>query len=804
MKNATPRLLRLFVAVALLLSTAARNGAAQKLTTRAALPGDTNIAPAIGTQDDPVVAAGDGNYLVVYEDERLTRTPTVGGDPWEVLQTDLYATRLDDSGNVLDEIPIIVDSSAYSQENPAAAWNGTSWLVAYEARSVIGLGTATDLDIHAVRVSATGEVLDQVQIVLEQGDIDGYRPSVGSDGTNWIVTWTESGKLFASVVAPDGSVGPRIQLTNTGYTYDSAIGYAQGRYLIAWEGGVRARLYDAGLNPLTPVLALSNQADDADPAIATDGNAFFVAWTYLDAYWPVVRGTAVTLQGEVLNPGGVQLDNGTYAASSGPALAWNGASYVASWLDLVWDPVAFKNRYSVVFARMDERGQILGPGQTEIVGSTEVSAWRVVSASLGLGATFVGWVDTSLASSRQREFDGFGTMIDAAGAVGSISAFTVAPPAQLTPGAAEGPRGIRAAADINVVAFLSADAVETRVVIQRTDGEGKVLDPEPIVVAGGSNEYRNTAVAWNGSVWLVVWEELLLGMPNGRILGKRVHPDGTVLDASPILILPGNTPDVAAVGGRFLVVGSQEPINHVRYVQGQMVSGADGSLVGGPVGISGSYSVAPSIAAFDDQWIVAWQRHTTHDSPYSTVQAAIVTFAGQSQGVFGVANSSATERTPDIAVVDPLATIAWTDGENIRLRQVRADGTLLGPSVGALVSAGEDEIAPTIAWSGSEFMLTSVDYRAQFFLEPKLGDLFGTAVDGELVPTQPQGMPIATNPRQAEGEAALLGARERTVLFYPGIRDEYGNWRVTTCSLGKKQPLRARQRMRSTSTPVDE
>ena len=141
-----------------LLLLASAPASAQKLTSQDVLPGDRSIAPSIGTQDDPAISAGGGQYLVVYEDERLSRTVTVGGDPWEVIQTDLYGARLDAAGAVIDAVPIVVDSSPYSQENPSVAWNGANWLVAYEARSVIELGTATDVDIHAVRVSPDGSI----------------------------------------------------------------------------------------------------------------------------------------------------------------------------------------------------------------------------------------------------------------------------------------------------------------------------------------------------------------------------------------------------------------------------------------------------------------------------------------------------------------------------------------------------------------------------------------------------------------------------------------------------------------------
>jgi hypothetical protein len=109
---------------------------------------------------------------------------------------------------------------------------------------------------------------------------------------------------------------------------------------------------------------------------------------------------------------------------------------------------------------------------------------------------------------------------------------------------------------VNVIVFVSADSAETRVAAQRVDGNGKPIDAAPIVLAGGTDRYRNTAVAWNGAEWLVVWEDSKGGaLQNGAVLGVRLLPDGTPLDPAPFAILDGNFPAVGAAGSAFLVAG---------------------------------------------------------------------------------------------------------------------------------------------------------------------------------------------------------------------------------------------------------
>ena len=740
------------------------------------LPGDRGVAPALGNKDELFIATGAGQYLAVYEDLRAMEGPAVGGDPWEVYQTDLYATRLAPNGSVMDTSPIVVDSSPFSQEFPAAAFNGTDYLVAFESRGPTVSGFSTTRNINAVRVSGSGQVLDAIPLAVDSTDLDVFAPIVGSDGLNWVVIWTNGRDLLGCVVDAVGNVGPRRTLVASAFVFDMSIAWAQDRYLLAWEGGIRAQLFDAALNSLSTVKVVSTSADDIDPVVSTDGSSFFVSWIY-NSIRPAIRGTYVSLTGTVRNRGGVLIDGGAEEASSGPGLAWNGSEYVVAWRESEFDLTAFAYRDHVVYNRVNIVGQPIGPGPTEVSGSLDYQSWHVRAASLGQGDTFVGWLDQRIGT--RRHFGGQGTLIDAAGTFGPVNPFTVAPRAQLTPDLALGPEGAAPANDINLAVFVSADAAERRVVFQRLDGNGVALDAEPVVLAGGVDTYSHTAVAWNGSLWLVVWSESLIARPSGQILGTRVLPDGTILDATPFVIVSGHTPDVAALGSDFLVVSSSDATHESRSIRGMRVRGSDGALLGtGSIFIGSNYSLMPSVAAIGGRWLVAWNRHSTHDSPSTTMQAAFVEANGVPQPAFSPTQVNLRENSADLVVVNDVATLAWSDREHIRLRQILSDGTLLGPPDGVIAVTG-NPIRPTIAWDGSKYAVASVDYRNQFFAEPDLGDLYGTRVSGALSVVEPQGLPLAANSRQPEGEAAIAGRDGVSLVLHPAIDDGLGNWRIS-------------------------
>ncbi len=68
----------------------------------------------------------------------------------------------------------------------------------------------------------------------------------------------------------------------------------------------------------------------------------------------------------------------------------------------------------------------------------------------------------------------------------------------------------------------------------RITPDGKVLDPDGILVAAGAHNQANPAVAFDGSNFLVVWQDFRSG--KYAVHGARVSADGKVLDAGGIVL----------------------------------------------------------------------------------------------------------------------------------------------------------------------------------------------------------------------------------------------------------------------------
>ena len=750
-----------------------------QMTPSTPLPGDTTVAPLFGAQWEPRVAAGGGSYFAVWADERTALEPTTELDPWEVVQSDIFAARIGPDGTPIDTAPIRVDGSSYSQIAPAVAGNGTDWLVAFESRSVSSTGFYTTQDVRAVRISGAGEVLDTTPIAIDVSDDEAYVPAVASDGSNWGVFWTDAFAMYGRVIGADGSIGPTVTVVPTGsWKFDPAVAFAGDRYLLVWEGsGLFGQLLDVDLAPIGASFPIPLNGPDLE--VATDGTDFFVTSAKLGT-WAEIRGTVVRSDGTVVTPGGVLLDGQSYLALEPAQVAWDGSGYVAAWTEYRYVFPAGPEE-SLMLNRVDADGVLQFGAPITVALSADHSVRNPTVASAGAGSTFVGWMDNRHSS--KNHYDGYARTVDGAGAMTPEQCYMVGPPAQFAPDLVRGPTGATLEQDVNLAVFISADSIETRVVFQRIDGTGAVLDAEPVVLADGTDTLADPAAAWNGSEWLVVWEDTAGGTGNGGVLAARVLADGSVLDAVPFAVMTGNDPDVGAlavVDGSFLVAATTITSGDVSTLYGMRV-GADGSLLdGSKVFLGVNYARSPAVEGFDDRWLVMWHQRPTHDTPDSFLHGRFVLAGGTVLAEFDPSNSTTDELDPDIAIEGELATFAWSDGTDIRVRRIRKNGTLLGSPAGVVVSsAANEQSTPTIVADGAKLTVTWVDDRIHGIFEPGVGDLYGARLDGALGVLEPTGVPLLADPKAPEGEAALVGHLGVSTLIAPAIVPEFGNWRVS-------------------------
>jgi hypothetical protein len=146
----------------------------------------------------------------------------------------------------------------------------------------------------------------------------------------------------------------------------------------------------------------------------------------------------------------------------------------------------------------------------------------------------------------------------------------------------------------------------------------------PFLIAHGQQNQREAAVAFNGTNYLVAWEDNLGG--RARLRGQLVSPTGVLIggeiEISPALY--ARDPEVASDGEGFLIVWTQGDD-----IVGQMIAGT-GGLIGSNFMISPDeqYERTPAIAFGISKYLVTWTHTTDIYSQERDVYGALVSQQG--------------------------------------------------------------------------------------------------------------------------------------------------------------------------------
>ena len=759
-----------FAGLLLVTSTAATS----QLTSPVFLPGDRTLGPAADTQEQPAIAAGSGGSLVVWSDARdaLGDLAAYWGGPYLTpgvgTMRDIYATRLDPSGNLIDLTPIPVTMETLNQGMPRVSWNGENWLVVWQHQG--GPACCPNSEIRAARVSPAGTVLDATPILV--ASVSGQNvewPAVASDGANWLVVWrgwdmaAGIATLNGTRVSPTGNVldGTGVVMRHdswNSYPTNADVTFAAAEYLLTWlegSGGldnhyvVRGQRFTPALakldaNPFTINLYAPTNAKN--PRVATNGTDFFVAW-FEDRYvgWAQAFGSRVSHAGQVLDPAGIAISAVAGYSQFAPVVAWSGTNWVVAYNQHApdtFDENIYATRVSTAGKVLDATARVIKAGagaQNEPAIATVPGGARVV------------WKDARAGGVTPD--DVYSSSITSQGVVGTDACVALGAPRQ---------RGARIAWDgANYLAvFVSEISGTARIVGQRFDATGVALDANPFILASGPS-LGTPSVAWDGTRYLVVWSDVL----QETIYGRRVGPDGVALDPVATL-MPGRGSDVAALGDAFLVVGTYAPNPHFRQPYAVRVRGADGvRLDATPILVGGYFATTASVAPIGDRWLVSFQLNESHDNPRADVWANFVSQNGVAGTEFAVAATAVpSEQDPFVVSDGNTAMVLWTDGADITGRRVQADGSLLDPSGILISTAPGTQVDPAAAWDGSQFVTAFADFRNDPPLGQPVGDVYGVRVNAQAMVLDPDGFALANSPAVPELEPTVGAGGPRPVL----------------------------------------
>ncbi|HEX8489381.1 MAG TPA: hypothetical protein VF626_00050 [Chthoniobacterales bacterium] len=767
--------------------------AAPSLSNPVLLPGDTEPAAATGNQDKPQIAGGANGFLAVWADTRSALAGnggmTVGGGgPYFGrglgTMSDIYAARIGTDGKMLDQHPIVIWAGSYSQGYPRVCWNGQNWLVVWYEELELD---RYNFQIRAVRVSPDGVVLDPVPLKIGPAGKQVVSSPAGLvfDGANWVVIWegvipNQFGRsIMGARISPDGTVldpqGTAIYTHPDQYLNEISLASNGAGSLVKFRDMTDYGIYGVRVSQSlqaegsTPFQINTRLTDNPGRLEIAGGNGgYFLVWKEPDGYNVSLKGARMSGAGTILDPSGIVIEPTISEYTSWPQATWDGVQ---------WSVVFGMNAPAEIPVLADESlylKRVSGDGAVNAEPGIRVTT-PLKSPSNPMigganGTAQVIWPDTRAGS------EIFTANVSANGAPSGEQPVSIGAPRQSRPRIAFG-------GGVHLAVFSRQTGTDSQVFAQRLDANGKAVDDEPMPISNDPTSGAG-AVAFNGTEFLVVWNQSqtdIYGNVTRKVYGRRVLPDGTLLDAVPRFIMNGETPDVSALGDTFLTVAIRRQGTQFRYVEGARVNAA-GEVLGAQFVIQYSYNFSPRVAAFGNRWIAVWEYHSRHDSSTSWIHGALIEADGTLATSFQVATSDnqysagvSYDALPDVAVSGNEALIVWEDTDNndrnIRGRRVDDAGNLLGSIYGFTISgASGGQFIPSVTWNGSEYVVTWVDQRnEQYPIQPR-GDIYAARINPDETVIDPSGFAVADTSAPEE-TPAVIGASGTTVFAFTSMQD---------------------------------
>jgi len=424
---------------------------------------DTNPIPVAADPSQgefrPAVAFGQGVYLVAWTSYDSSNRGKA------------KARRVSADGAVLDTAIFLHRDSTMRQGTPAVAFGDTCFLAAWQEGT-----SARYYDIYAARVAASGNLIDTAGIQLSSGPSRDYDPSVGFDGTRFLVMWQDTD---TSIMNIGGLCGRR--MTVDGVPLDSAL-----------------------IRPALP------HHSCAYPSVAADQANFLVAFCAFDS---LTRDNNVGCVR--ISPDGAVLDAGIFFPGgadpqTGPSGASDGTDFLAAWTES-----RPQGQTVVQAARVAADGSLLDPVGFTVSGAP--GGKNHLATGFGDSLYLVAWTDNRSA----RGWDIYCARVNPDGQVLDTNGIVVCDESldQYLPDVSSDGQNFL------VVWYDNRSGMDGDVYAARVSPDGVVLDPDGFAVAADTFDDLYPAVCFTGTDHLVIWMDL---QAQTNIYGALVSSAGVV------------------------------------------------------------------------------------------------------------------------------------------------------------------------------------------------------------------------------------------------------------------------------------
>lgn len=489
-----------------------------------------------GNNAEPTVAYGNGMYLVAWTDERTGNS-------------DIYGAWIATDGSVLDPNGFPISTAGGYQRAPAIAFDGTNFMVAWQDNR-----NNLDWDIYASRVTPGGAALDPLGIPVASGNNTQQAPAIAFDGTNYRIVWSEGGDLWSRLVTVGGAPAAAAGYLDINGV-NSSIACNATKCFVAHDAlyndsEIRGVLVDkAGqITALSGDIATVS-GHQSNPSVACDGTNFLVAWgderrddNAIDALHPFdiyvnrvdAAGNVLDgLSGKLVHEQAVWAFAGTH---SGVGLAFDGTNYLAAYMDYRWGQTS-ENVYA---KRLTKSAAIIDPGGI-LVSSAANSQTRPSMASHGQGY-LVAWAEYV----QGENWNVYASLTDAAGSIVSPAPIAIATGATPQIGTVTTWTGSN-----YLVSWVDQDTKETWA--RQVSAQGQLIG-SPILL---SPKVTSSAFAQgNGAT--------LAALASGNLVGLQIDPNGSVVAELPLCPTGVASASAAFDGSDYIVVWEDQRVGNYK------------------------------------------------------------------------------------------------------------------------------------------------------------------------------------------------------------------------------------------------
>ncbi len=711
---------------------------------------DTNVVyvPAAGEQASPRIATDGTTAFVVWSDRR-------NGTSY-----DIYGSRVDEDGNLLDPAAIFIGHGGSFDAYPNVAFDGTNYLVVWNYQ---------EGDIYGARVSKQGELLDPEPFVISDAIGAQQSPAVAFDGTNYLVVWRDSRSglddIYGTRVTPSGIVlntaGIPIS-TAAEYQFFPDVSFDGTNYMVVWQDQRNGAydIYGSRVNQdgivLDPAgIQISGATNEQNrPSIDFDGNNYFVAWEdYRSGSAYDIYGSFITPDGTVLNGEGIPISTAADAQSS-PSVSFDGTNYLVTWHDR-----RDGSNYDIFGARVNQSGVVQEPSGIPI---SNIDVYQIGPAVIPYsGQWLVVWKDN-----RNGNYaDIYGSRISASGTVTDPSGILIASSAQ-----AQSMPAVASDGTNYLVVWQEDRGGGPDIYGMRINASGRQLDEDAIAISTSVGNQEEPAVAFdNDSIYLVVWQDDRSGSGND-IYGARVSTSGNVLDPPGIGISTTTGrqqfPSVAFDGTNFLVVWDDERNSPTADdIYGTLVK-PDASVVtpaGNIIADDASWQRNPSVAFDGTNYLVVWGNYAS-GSFNADIYGVRVNQSGYpvDASSFAIMVDEYGQWYPVVDFDGTNYLVVWFDRRNSNASDIY--GTRITPHAAVLDASGTPIITysgtqefPFIVFDGTNYLVGCKNNQSES-VRNILGAVVNTSVSvSEIYTISPFNMdPYQANPAAANGEGTQI------------------------------------------------